>query len=244
MAGQYQMNGNQGGPTPWWQLPGGGAARDNLESSAPDKYRYNPVDMQYQRTPLSKGQDAAATMNGMFQNNSALNGLTGGGGSGSGSGGGGVTGSGSGVNGGQTIAPITLPDQTAATNAAFATAKDKVGALSRSSLTSLNDELGASGMVGSGAQVQGTRDIIQSGAGQMGQVSRDLAGKQADLAADFAKTSYQGGITQRGQDIAAQEANARLAAEERARQQQLLESILRGLGGGGSGGSGTGGTSY
>lgn len=234
MAGQTQMNGNQGGPTPWWQLPGGGAARTNLENNAPDKYRYNPVDMKYDRTPGSVGADAGAMLNGL-NGSHAIAGLgasTYGGGIG-----GGATGSGGGINGGQTIAPIAPPDSTAATNAAFAGAKDKAGAMSRASISSLNDELGASGMVGSGAQVQGTRDIIQSGAGELGQVSRDLAGKQADQAADFAKTSYQGGITQRGQDIAAQEAQARLAEAQAQRQQDLLMRILGGLGGGNQTGS-------
>lgn len=230
MAGQMPMVGNQGGPTPWWQLPRGGS-RGNLEQSAPGGYEYDPVQMGYKRTVASRTNDQLTRMQ------TLMRGLDGGdGGDGGAGGGGGGVGGGDGGSGNppSQIASIAPPDSTAATNAAFASAKDQAGMLSRASLTSLNDELGASGMVGSGAQVQGTRDIIQSGAGQVGQVSRDLAGKQADQAADFAKTSYQGSITQRGQDIAAQEARARLAAEERRRRQDLLMRVMGGLGGGGT----------
>lgn len=224
MAGQTQFNGNQAGPQPWWQLPGGAGSRTNLEKSAPGGYYYDPVKMGYERTPESEGSDAAKKLN------AAMAGLGGPGGPGSPSPA--IDYGGGGTGGGDfpTIPTIAPPDPTAATNAAFAGAKDQVGAMSRASLTSLNDELGASGMIGSGAQVQGTRDIIAGGAGQMGQVSRDLAGKNADQAADFAKLGYQGGITQRGQDIASREAAARLAAEERRAREALLQRILSGLG--------------
>lgn len=155
----------------------------------------------------------------------------------------------SGVSGGNRLPTLQMPDQTNATNAAFATAKDKVGKTSRASLDSLRGELGATGMLGSGAEGQLTRDVITSGAGELGQVSRDQAGKQADLAADFAKTNFAGGITQRGQDVSASEAAARLAQEQRladaslsfqkqqaASQQQLqmLQLALGSLKGGGS----------
>ncbi len=64
----------------------------------------------------------------------------------------------------------------------------------------------------------------------MGKEISSEAGQTANMAADFAKTGYQGGITQRGQDIQAQEAAA-------TRNQQVLLSLLAGLrGGGGSGG--------
>lgn len=250
MPGQTQMIGNTSGPTPWWQTPGQGANLNNLQSSAPTGYQYNPVTQDYEHTPTAIGANAATTMNAFLNGNQALQGLTGapgaagtpgGGGTGVASVGGGVAPGGSpggGISGGANIAAIAPPDSSAATNAAFAGAKDQAGQLSRASLTSLNDELGASGMVGSGAQVQGTRDIIQSGAGQVGQASRDLAGKKADQAADFAKTTYQGELTQRGQNIQAQQAQAQLALQtnnanwqHQMQQQQMLMSILSGLGG-------------
>ncbi len=132
--------------------------------------------------------------------------------------------SGTGTGGGNPGAPgspmarvggLEPTDMTAANNASFATAKDKSGAVARSSLDSLRGELGATGMLGSGAEVQGTKDIISDAAGLQGQVVRDAAGKEADLRADAAKTKYAGDITQRGQDVAAQEAKARLAQEQR-----------------------------
>lgn len=252
MAGQYQMTGNTAGPTPWWQLPGGGAAQSNLQNNAPAGYSYDAVKQNYIRTPSSLGQDAGTKL-GMAMNGltGAMNGSlgvtgspagtigaaggvqttsTGAGGTGAGGAGTGTTGTPAGH-----IASVAAPDTSAATNAAFATAKDQAGAMSRASLTSLNDELGASGMVGSGAQVQGTRDIINTGAGQMGQVSRDLAGKTADQAADFAKMGYQGAITQRGQDIGAQEAAAQLAEQRQEAYQRLLTQMMQGLGGVGGG---------
>jgi hypothetical protein len=62
-------------------------------------------------------------------------------------------------------------------------------------------------------------------------VSRDLANKNADTALDVAKTNYAGGLTQRGQDIQSQEANASLAIQKQNQQYQLLDLILKGLGG-------------
>jgi hypothetical protein len=55
--------------------------------------------------------------------------------------------------------------------------------------------------------------------------------KQTDVAADFAKTGYEGDITQRGQDIQAQDANARLALAKQQMNMQMLNTILRGIGG-------------
>ncbi len=164
---------------------------------------------------------------------------------------------GSPISGGSRLPSLTMPDQSKASAAAFAGAKDRVGQTSRASLDALRGELGASGMLGGGAEGQLTRDVIQSGAGELGQVSRDLAGKEADLSADFAKTNYAGGITQRGQDVSAAHAQAQLAQEQRladaslafqkqqaafqqqqaanAQQMQLLQMALGGLQGGGGG---------
>lgn len=264
------------GPTPWWQTDGGGAGGgmqgklNNLIKSAPAGYEYDPVKMEYTRTPTAQG--AAAK-----QYNDAANpalaslmaSISGGGGMPSGGGGmfgGGSVASGgnpspsggngagtSGVTGGARLPTLQMPDQTASTNAAFASAKDKVGKVGRASLDSLRGELGASGMLGGGAEAQGVRDVIQSGAGELGEVSRAQAGKSADLSADFAKTNFAGGITQRGQDVSAAEANARMAQEARiadanlafqrqqaqaSNQLQMLQLALSGMKGGGAAGGG------
>ncbi len=138
------------------------------------------------------------------------------------------------------IPGVDAPDMTQANAQIFGRAKDQAGQMGRASLQSLRDELGATGMLGSGSEAQSTQNIIAHGAGQLGEVSRENAVNESAQKADFAKMKYQGDITQRGQDIAAQEAQARLALQrEMARQQMLLEA-LRNMGGGGYGGYGGG----
>src|SRR5258706_2667096 len=222
------MAGMASGPVPWWQTTQGqGDKLGNLQKSAPAGYVYDPVKMDYVHSPTQQGQ---AVNDFTKAASPALAGLLAGGtGVGSGTvngspyGGGGGTGtvgpSGTGAPGtpgvGGHLPTLTLPDQTASNAASFATAKDTVGKTGRASLDALRGELGATGNLGSGAEVQGVKDVIQSGAGELGQVSRDQAVKNTDLKTDIAKTNYAGGITQRGQDVSAQEAQARLAQEER-----------------------------
>lgn len=239
------------------------------QQGAPAGYTWDPVKQEYVHSPTQQGQ---AVNQFTTAANPALAGLMssiGSGaaaqfGGGSASAGGGATafgggsgvpgGGGSGVPGGGAggyMPSLQLPDQSAGTAAAYATAKDQVGKSGRASLDSLRGELGASGMLGGGAEGQLTRDVITDASGQLGQVSRDQASKGADLSADFAKTNYAGGITQRGQDVQSQEAQARLAQEARladaslsfqkqqaasANQLQMLQLALSGLKG--SGGTG------
>ena len=143
-----------------------------------------------------------------------------------GPGGGGTTGS-----SGSYVAPIQMPDTSAATSAAFARAKDQAGALSRASLDSLTGELGSQGMLGGGAQAQGAANIVGQATNTMGNEISNEENETANLAGQFAQTGYQGDITQRGQDIAAQEAAA-------ARNQQVLLSLMGGLMSGGNSGGG------
>lgn len=239
------------------------------QQGAPAGYTWDPVKQEYVHSPTQQGQavndytkaanpalagllsgigtGAAAQFGGGASSGSAASAF-GGGGSAAPSGAPG--GGGGGVTGGGRLPSLSLPDQSAGTAAAYATAKDQVGKAGRASLDSLRGELGASGMLGGGAEGQLTRDVIQGSEGQLGQVSRDQASKGADLSADFAKTNYAGGITQRGQDVSSQEAQARLAQEARladaqlsfqkqnaASQQQLqmLQLALSGLKGGAGG---------
>jgi hypothetical protein len=188
-------------------------------------YEYDPDKMKYVRTPTAAGQRVSQYLT------AALGGLLGGGGLGGI--GGGFLGSGGagGTGGGGYVSPIQPPDMTSANAATFARAKDKAGQLARAGLQSLQGELGAQGMLGGGAQAQATRDIVQTGMGQVGDVSRQQAIEEAAQKAKFAELGYTGGITQRGQDIQLAEAQARLAAEERARQFDVLKLVLSGLGG-------------
>ncbi len=147
------------------------------------------------------------------------------------------------------IAGVTAPDMTDANAQIFGRAKDQAGQLGRASLQSLRDELGATGMLGSGSEAQSTADIAAKGLGQLGEVSRTNAVNEAAQKADFAKMKYQGDISQRGQDMADQQARASLAAQqamqqaqlqlqrETSRQQMLLEALRSLNGGNGVGGS-------
>jgi hypothetical protein len=165
--------------------------------------------------------------------NSALGAATSGlaGGAGGVGGVGGGVGAGGPVGGGAGVSPLQMADPSKANAAAYGTAKDQVGKSSRAAVTALNDLMGSQGMLGSGAQVQGTKDIVADASGQLGQVSRDQAQENAGLAQRTAELNYQGALTQRGQDIGAQEANARLALEQRQQYMSLLNTILGGLGG-------------
>lgn len=231
------MAGLSSGPTPWWQLPNNNLP--NLQQSAPSGYEYDPVKMAYGRTPTSAGQRTADFTKAALGGIPSLSGL------GVTTSGdpvaGGVPSGGPGGTGGKSpagVPSIQLPDSSASDAASFATAKDKVGNLSRASLDSLNGELGATGMLGGGAQVQGTKDIIQSGAGELGQVARDQAVTDSNRAADFAKTKYSGDITQRGQDIQQQETQAQIQANAAIQAQnaqfKLLSLMMGGLGSGSS----------
>lgn len=229
------------GPAPWWQQPGQGGALANLQKSAPPGYQYDPIAMSYQRTPQSAGSNVNAFENAAFPSlagitsslGTAATGAAAGTGAPGSTGAFGVgtgTGTASGpVTSGSYQAGIQMPDMTAANDAAFAAAKDQVGQTSRASLDSLRGELGATGMLGGGAEAQDVRDVVNNNAEQLGQVSRNNATTNAATALDVAKTNYQGGITQRGQDIQSQEANAQLALTARNQQYQLLNTILNGI---------------
>ena len=265
-------------------LTSGQSSNDAAKRAA--GYVWDPVKGEYVHSPTQQGQavneynkaanpqaqDLFGRLSGLLSGGVGGQGGAGGGGGGTGGtgnilvnggndygpGGGGGGGTG-GISGGSNIAPVAMPDFTASNNAAFATAKDKAGKISRASLDSLRGELGATGNLGGGAEVQAVRDTVNENAGLLGQVSRDQAEKQAETAADFAKTGYAGNITQRGQDVSAAQANAqlaqtrelanaRLAFEQRqadsARQLQLLTLALSGLKGAGGGGAGGGGLVY
>lgn len=242
------MAGTSSGPTPWWQLPGQASKLTNLEQSAPAGYSYNPVNMQYERTPTSAGSNINAFETAALggapggRTPASLLGLEAGGSAGGGlsaTGVPGVSGAPGGVpgtSGAAYVPQVQMPDTSAATASAFATAKDQAGQIARSSLDSLAGELGAQGQLGSGEQFQKTGEIVGQAANTLGQESRSEAETNANLAADFAKTGYQGAISQRGQDIQAQEAAAQLAEETRLAQQnqtmQMLALALRGIGSG------------
>ena len=133
------------------------------------------------------------------------------------------------------IGPI---DMTAANSAIYGRAKDVAGQTGRASIDTLRAVLGETGQLGGGAESQGVRDIVENAAGQVGDVNREMAIQGGRQAFDVARTNQAAGITQRGQDIQAQEAQARLAQEQAdimfkqqmARSQQQLDLLRMVLG--------------
>lgn len=243
--------GIQGTATPWWQTSQGGpngSALTNLQSSAPSGYKYDPVQMQYVRTPTYLGQDTAAQIKGLTgafpQGIASAFGAPTGNASGSygstGAGGTGVygtsgspapmvgtpqtptqitpTGTPQQVQMGSTpgqVAAIQGPDQSAANSAAWAGAKDLVGQTARSSSSALAGLMAGRGISGSGVEGRGQVGIIQSGQQQLGDTARQQAINNAAIAEQNAVTSYQGDITQRGQNLGQLQAQANLGATQR-----------------------------
>ncbi len=250
------------GPTPWWQTTQGGtpstggtgSVLTNLQNSAPPGYKYDPVQMQYVRTPTSVGADIGSELKGLagaapggvssLLNNPVASGTTGSGAFGTTGnpaagafpkvnfGGGTTGGSTSGTTSGGSIgmgpggpAPsLTLPDQSASMAAQFGTAKDQVGQETQGALRGLAGAMAGRGIVGSGVEGRGQLGVVNQGQQQLGETSRALAEQQAATAADFAKTRYGGEITQRGQDIGAQEAQLGAGVTQRGQDVGFAES--------------------
>jgi hypothetical protein len=121
--------------------------------------------------------------------------------------------------------PVTMGDTSAGTAAAFARAKDQTGLNTRASLRAFQDQMAGNQMMGSGLEMTGTRDIVEHGAGQLNEVGREQAVKDAQMNNQRVMADYQGRVTQRGQDLNVAQSNAN-------RQQQTLETLLSMIGGG------------
>jgi hypothetical protein len=99
--------------------------------------------------------------------------------------------------GGATIQP---PDTSAAQEAAWLRAKDRTGQVSRSALTALQNAMVTRGIQGSGLEAAGTGGLMGQGAAELSDVAREQAIQDVNTQTDWAKTKYQGDITQRGQN--------------------------------------------
>jgi hypothetical protein len=86
--------------------------------------------------------------------------------------------------------------------AAFARAKDQAGKIARSSLTSISENLAGRNMSGGGLQALRESGAIQGSEEPLQQLTRDQLVSDTNRAADVSDMSYQGAITQRGQDLA------------------------------------------
>lgn len=131
------------------------------------------------------------------------------------------------------IGTVQAPGVPSGTNAALLRAKDRAGLLARGALSGLRGALGERGILGSGVEGRATRGIAETALGEISDVNREQAIKEADQAARFAELGYQGAITQRGQDITmrGQDIQAQQAAAGRAQStyQSTLNAMLDAL---------------
>lgn len=98
-------------------------------------------------------------------------------------------------------AAVNLGSPVASDAVAFAKAKDRVGASTQGLMKALANQFSARNLSGGSAEVAATGNTLLGAAGQLSDVARDEAIKESNDSNDFAKTAYQGGITQRGQDL-------------------------------------------
>jgi hypothetical protein len=240
VVGPAGQAGGGSAPVPWWQLPNQPIAANNLDASAPPGYQYDRVQMRYVPILGSPTDALAQRTRAQGQQDQMLDALmrqlTFGSAS---SGGGGdyasapaptSASSAPGVSMGGSSAPvqmvmpspgaapaapatITMPDTKAAQDAIFARAKDKVGLETAGSVTALRSALAARGLLGGGAEVKGTANVLTSGQQQLGDTTREGAIQEAGRLNDFAKLGYQGAIEQRGQDITTSEGAANRALQ-------------------------------
>ncbi|RPJ20073.1 MAG: hypothetical protein EHM35_19950 [Planctomycetaceae bacterium] len=109
--------------------------------------------------------------------------------------------------GGREAAPGTVQhrglsvnaDEEAARAAAFARAKDQTGQITRGAVDSLRSLYAGSG--NAGAQRQGLENIVAGGVSNLNEFTREQLMSDLAREAEVSDLTYQGGITQRGQDI-------------------------------------------
>ena len=98
------------------------------------------------------------------------------------------------------VAPINYNmGESAAAAAAFARAKDKVGQASRGAVNSLRDLYAGSGNLGAYNNLAG--GVLGAGTEALANQTTQQALQEAARAAEITNLNYQGGITQRGQNV-------------------------------------------
>lgn len=98
------------------------------------------------------------------------------------------------------------PQEQAARAAAFARAKDQAGQTAVAGLQSQRDEIAARGMQGSTVEQQGIGDQIAGAAGGINHFTGEQLINDLNRYAGIADETYQGNITQRGQDLQSRQA--------------------------------------
>lgn len=96
-------------------------------------------------------------------------------------------------------------DEVGARNAAFARAKDQAGNVALSSLRALQDVVDSRGTNGSTIEKNNTGQVLAGASGALGGFTREQLIQDLARAAQIGDRNYNGGVTQRGQDMAAQQ---------------------------------------
>lgn len=129
-----------------------------------------------------------------------------------------------------------VPDASAAQSAAFSQAKSRAGAMGRSALESLRGELADRGILGGGTEARGIASQLAATVSPLSDLNvaqlheqLGIAERGQQLGAQQAAQQYQGGITQRGQDIQQQQFQAQLAQQMELARMQQLQQALSGL---------------
>lgn len=123
-----------------------------------------------------------------------------------------------------TLGPPVSSDE--ADSLAFSAAKSRAGSLGRASLEGLRSELADRGWLGGGTEARGLVDKLAGATNPLSDINVAMAQKSVDRNAQREAMGYQGEITQRGQDLAAANAERSAAIQS---QQQIANQNLQAL---------------
>lgn len=133
------------------------------------------------------------------------------------------------------LGPVTGAADAAQT-AAFGKAKATAGSLGESAVRGLQDSMADRGILGSGVEARGLVDRLAAATNPLSDLNIaglhenvGIAEQNQQLQQQSNLAGYQGGITERGQDIQAQEAAAQRALAQQQMQQNLALQMLQGL---------------
>lgn len=102
----------------------------------------------------------------------------------------------------QVTRPGMATDEAGARAAAFARAKEQAGQTAGASLKALGDVMAERGLSGSTVENNATNSLIGQGAGSVDEFTREQLMQDLNRAASLSDQTYQGNITQRGQNLA------------------------------------------
>lgn len=120
-------------------------------------------------------------------------------------------------------------DFQAANAAEFARAKDQIGLQTRGALTGLSGAMAGRGITGSGVAGRGIASVVNQGAQGLSNVTRQQAITGAEMAQKNAEANFQGGITQRAQDMQRDATSASLGVTQRGQDMSAEDAIRNAL---------------